>query len=261
MTTTETEKRGRGRPKKPAVPVTETPEFREALAEGIKRATGEILAQVQKVAATPGDVAPQGGEKNFAEMLAMAIAQLTDQGTGRQRVAPEIIRARTEARDRMRQLIMKARAEGKPATYELRNKVMLDNRLIEPMWIDSSHTTRPTEIDWPGVPNEVMVPVNDTAKEIHAAFMESIGSTVKIDGINETLGITPGGLVVRNSAVNTAAARRSALPAEADVKSHPAPMVNAPDEIGVRVHHAAQPGRSKPVSILGSIHPPAQQNA
>jgi hypothetical protein len=181
--TTETEKRGRGRPKKPAVPVTDTPEFKEALAAGIEQATAKILESVQKVAGVPGTELPQGGEKNFAEMLAMAIATLTDQGTGRQRVAPEVIRARTEARDRMRQLIMKARAEGRTATYELRNKVVLDNRVIEPMWIDSNHITRPTEIDWPGVPNEVMVPINDTAKEIHAAFMESIGSVVKIDGI------------------------------------------------------------------------------
>jgi hypothetical protein len=67
--------------------------------------------------------------------------------------------------------------------------------------------------------------------------------------------------VVRNSAVNTSAARRSPLPADADVKSHPAPMVSDPSELGVRVHHATQPGRSKPISILGSIHPPAQQNA
>lgn len=257
--TMSTEHRRPGRPRKPSVPVTETAEFKQALAEGIKQATSEILSQVQKVASVPVGDLPQGGEKNFAEMLAMSIAQLTDQGTGRQRVAPEIIRARTEARDRMRQLIMKAHAEGRAATYQLRNKVMLDNRVIEPMWIDSQHVTRPTEIDWPGVPNEVMLPINETAKEIHAAFMESIGSRTKEGVVDEVLGITPGGLVVRNSAVNTTAARRSAFPADAEIKSHPAPMVTAPDELGVRVHHASQPGRTKPVNILGSIHPPAQQ--
>lgn len=237
---------------RPARRVEETPEFRDALEQAKQELKADILGQLQQAR---GEVRPHpmAGDGNFAEALALAIAGLTNQGVGhRPVVAPEVISARNLARQRMQQLIIEARAEGRVATYQLRNKVLLGNRVIEPMWIDAAHVTRPTEIDFGGVPNEAMIPLNDTAKEIHAAFMASIGSVSKEvpDQVSEVLGITAGGVVVRNGAVNAAASRRAVATPGAGYEE------NA-DE--VTVHHAGEPGRTKPVNILGTIHAPARQ--
>ncbi len=255
-------KRRPGRPAKPKVEaptiaVTDTPEFKAAVAEEARKAMAGFMAKLEHARQTHGTEAAAGkddGDRGFIGALALELAELSGQGTGRRYVAPEILRQRTTAREKMVQLILEARAQGKTPTYQLRNKVHLADRIVEPMWIASDHTSKPTEIDWKGVPNEAMIPVNDAAKAIHAEFMRSIGSVEKVVP-DDTLGMTHSGLVVRNNAVTTTASRRAA-----------APQVNGDnaetnEDTGLTVHHQNQPGRYVDKNILGSIMQPARQTA
>lgn len=242
------EKKKPGRPPKQQTPLTETTEFKDAVAAAASKAAAEILASLQ--AQQSGQI--KQGDAGFAEGLALAIAQLSSQGTGRAKpVSPEVLKARDEARKLMTELIVEARAAGEIPTYELRNKVYLAETMIDPVYIDPvTKEQRPTSIDWPNVPNEAMVPTNDVARRIHAAFSDSIG-VVKIDSSKhikpEQLGVTASGLVVR-------AAGHSLRPMQVgDGKA------SAADESGLRVHGRGQQAqRQKTIPVLGTVAAPAR---
>jgi len=124
--------------------MTGSPEFAAAVAEAAAKEIGKLLPQLQAAQANAG-TAPQAGDRDFAGMLAQAIAALTDQGSGIKRVPAEVMAGRAKARERMVGLIIEARAQNKPATYTLRNKVVINERIIEPFWVSSDHKTHPTE--------------------------------------------------------------------------------------------------------------------
>jgi hypothetical protein len=224
--------------------VTKTPEFAAAVAEASAKAVAEILAKMQ-----PAGQAATAGDQNFAEMLAMSIAQLTDQGTGRKRLAPEVLRARAEARDRMQELIIAARRDGVVPRYTLVAKVYLDEILVEPKWIDSQHIAQDTVIEWPGVPSEAMRPANDVAQGIYDAFMDSIGSTTAV-APEQPMHVTAGGLVVHGRGQ----LRRGQQPA-----GQPRGLGAQDVGEGLRIPHKGAPGQYKPVNVLGSVAPPARQ--
>ena len=235
--------------------ITETPEFREALAGAVAQAIPALKEQIlahltdaRGSAAAP--VASDGAaDHGFAQALALSLAQLTDQGTGRKRVAPEILRARAEHRDRMTKIIIDARAAGSIPVYSLKNKCYLDEVMIEPFYIAPDHTQRPTEIEWSGVPNEAMAPVNEIARQIHAEFVGSIGSLAKDDNLPEReLRVTPGGVVVKGRPMARNTAKNSANQ----------PAANSE---GLRVRHKDAPGQFKETRILGTVMAPARQTA
>ena len=229
--------------------VTDNEAFKQAVKEAAAKAVADLLAQSRKEHGTDSEAS----DPTWMRALAMEISQLTDQGTGRKRVAPEIIRSRQEAHDRMVKLIIDARAAKKTATYKVKAKTLLADRVVEPFWIDNLHTAQPTIIDWDGVPNEAMAPENKTAKAIYEAYKGWIGSTVRVHPEDE-LAITPGGLVVHGAAAGISGGRRR-LPGGAE-----APQSGSPTEDGgLNVHHKTEPGRYVEKRILGSIAPPARQ--
>lgn len=237
----------------PRLAFDQTPEFKAAVAAEAQKAVAalkdQIVAELKASAPAAAPVTAGGADMAWISALAMEISQLTDQGTGRRRVAPEIMRQRSEARTRMHELIKQARADGRVPSYRLRNKVLLDEQLIDPAWVDKNHIAQPTEIDWPGVPNDAMAPINDTAKEIHAAFMDSIGSVDKRDQVLEQpLKLTKGGLVVKGA------------PSRAQRETTLEHTERLQGEEGLRVKHRDEPGRYKDVQILGSIAQPARQS-
>ena len=236
------------------IPIEETPQFADAVASAVEKALPALRAQILgNLANARTDVgtgpAAQPGDHAFAESIAMAIASLTDQGTGRKRVAPVIVQQRIVARERMTQLIIEARAAGAVPQYNLRNKVYLDELLVEPVWIAPDHTQRQTVIEWSSVPNEAMIPVNDVAKGIHAAFMDSIGSVEKPAPEAALLGVTAGGLVVRSGS-------RAMRPLAAlGTQEHQT------TEGGLNVPHRNRPGQFVEKRILGTVMEPARQTA
>lgn len=244
------------------VNVTETPEFKTALEAGIAAATERILATLAaaKGAAAPGvtdasePVALTTSDRGFAEGLALAIANIGNQGVGRTKiVAPEVLAARDGARERMIDLIIQARADGVAPAYRLTQKCYLDEQMVEPMWIGPDHVARPTEIEWPGVPNHAMVPVNEIATEIHAAFMASVGSTVSTPRDDtRSLAITAGGVVVRGGSrsMNRNEANQVGNQRGAD-----------PHGEGLKLRGRTMPGAVREINVLGTVASPARQQA
>lgn len=244
----ETDKNKGGRPK-----TTETPEFKAAVDTAVQAAMAkfaEQLASARQSAGTGGTPAVTG-DQEFTRLLALSIAELTDQGTDRKRVAPEILAKRADARERMGALIMKARAEGTKPEYRLINEVYLNERLLKPFIMGPDKRPVPQEIIWTGAPNEAMRPVNQVAKDIWEAFMESIGgSTESIKGSeNRPMWVTAGGLVVKG----VAPGQRRAVSGLGD----PLPDFAFSDDL-----EAKRPNdpTAEYVHVLGTVAPPARQN-
>jgi hypothetical protein len=242
------------------LPLNETLEFQNAVNEAVQKEAAKLREEIFSQLATAR------GDGGFAEELAMRLAELTDQGTGRgARVAPGILKQREDARKRMTDLIVEARvkcseakAAGKTAeaarwmpSYRLLAKTQLADRVIDPLWIDRNHIAQPTEIDWTGVPNEAMQPLNQIATDIFAAFKDSIGSIPRQDQVAaDPLKITAGGLVVRG---DPSAAQRQRTIDQVSAREKE-------DNEALSIKHKDQPGRYKDVNILGTIAKPAQQS-
>jgi len=209
-----------------------------ALARQVEALSQLIEEQKQTARALQPPVKDLPDLKAIFEHLGMALADISAQGVGVQKpVAPEVLRMREEATARMAALIKKARAEGKKPRYSLVAATFIGNGLRYPSWIDKDHIERPTEIEYSGVPNLAMKPINDVAREIHAAFCESIGNVPK----PKTL-------------------------AEEEVIEYGAPKAEPPEglpgrfeaeEDEVRDLNADRGGRARRVHILGTLAPPA----
>jgi hypothetical protein len=244
METEETQPKKRGR--KPKAAVTETAEFKSALNDAVEKAMQGIMASLGSMREIGAAVVPDDTDAKWSRTLATAIAEMADQGTSRKRVAPEILQKRKEAKDLMDNLIIQARADGKLPKYQLRAKVYLDEILVDPMWVNpNSKRAEPTVIEWPEDPSEAMIPLNDVAKEIHSAFMDSIGSVVRVVQ-DKPFRVTAGGLVVNGQA--------------------PARRINqvgtGEGTQGLRIAHRSEDNVSGEtlINILGTVAPPARQN-
>jgi len=121
------------------------------------------------------------GTKAFASALGLAIANLSAQGTGKQElVPPEILEARANARGRMMQLLVKARAENNLPTYRVLKPCYFNSTKIEPQWHDNvTKAMKDTEIYWDEVPNEDLEPTNEMAVQVFTEFLNSIGEAPK----------------------------------------------------------------------------------
>lgn len=225
----------------PAADFQNTPEFAAAVAA----ATAEVIKQMG------GRPAVSDGDGNWMKQLALGIAELTDQGTSRKRVAPEILAKRDEARKAMIALLVEAHDNGEKPEYRLVNETYLNEQLLKPFYADKAKVVHPTEIIWTGVPNECMRPINDVAKGIFEQFVKSIGGSASVDlkGPAQPFWVTRGGLVVKGQA--GAAQRREVGTPGAPL---PDPFAN---ELGTKTTHDPS---AEFVHVLGTIQPPARQN-
>ncbi len=148
--------------------------IREATAKAVAQATEDLMAQMAAKRVSEG-TEDGGGDRSLMRSLALAIAEVSDQGTNRKRVPPAVLEARRIARERMTALIMDYAARGEMPEYELTRAVYLAEELVEPTYTDRDHIMRRTKIEWAGVPNEGMNPANEPARMIFGSFMESIG--------------------------------------------------------------------------------------
>lgn len=264
-------KKKRGPKPRIATPVTETPEFKAALSVAVDSAMQKIVGQLATARAKSGttDSDPADPDMKWMRQLAMAMAEISDQGTSRKRVAPEVLAKRAEARDHMATLIVEARAKKLKPDYRLVAQVQLNDpktgpRLLQPFRIDKDKRAVPVEIYWSGVPNEAMRPLNDTAKAIYRAFMESIGGNTDMikDGNfpadMRAVSVTQGGLVVKGE---MSGQRRT-------VSNLGDPVDDEITKIAGEIEHEESLIEEKPlndptrefVPVLGTVHPPARQN-
>lgn len=246
--------------------MTSSPEFQAAVSAQVSAALENLLPKLAEARATAG-TAPETGDRTLMRELAMSLAELTNQGSGRVKVSPEVLQKREAAREKMVNLIIEARAEKKVPTYHLVNKIFMNNRIIEPFWVHpSTKAVENTELDFWGIPNDAMVPVNDTAKTIFVAYRDSLGTVHGITGVAnilpgmDALGVTAGGLVIRNSAVTDVARRRT------PEVSTSGPMESAYEESAdthdfqpMTLKQDAHKGQYKDVNVLGTIQQPARQ--
>lgn len=238
------------------VPINETPEFKAAVAEAIAAATPSIAAEAAKAAVAqmssdlltrvkPQDAPGLTDSGGLFERLALAIAEVSDQGTQRKRVAPEILAARLKAQERAHDRILQARKDGEKPEYRLVSKVYLNEQLIEPFMPGPDKRPIPTEIIWTGMPNDAMRPLNQVAREIYGEFRASIGSTEPIKGAdNRPVSMTRNGLVIKGLG---AAQRREV--------SAPAPFE---DDLGLKNQHDPT---APFIHVLGTVAPAARQNS
>lgn len=235
--------------------IEKSPEFKRAVDEAVAKQTDAIAAKVLERIKDARGGADEPTDAAFARSLATSIAELSDQGVGRKRVAPELIRQRADARERMVQLLADARANKLIPTYKLVGKCYLNERLVEPIYIDANHKQQNTEIQWTGVPNRQMRPINDVAQAIYKAFSDSIGSVEKDkdDAPEEkpVLGITAGGR-------NTKSASRGMQPPS--VLQH----VTGPSDgfaNQLSVSNDENKGQYRETHVLGTVAAPARQTA
>lgn len=222
-------------------------ELSKLLSEAAKSAASEVATELLANAAKSDGGAKAAPDMDaFASMfdrMAMAIAEISDQGTARKRVAPEVLAQRARAHEKMVKLINTARDNGEEPEYRLVAKTYLSEQFIEPFMPGPDKRPIPTEIIWKGSPNQAMRPLNDVARRIYAAFIESVGTQEKLNGAdNRPFAMTPGGVVVKGL---PAAARRE-IPQ--DLLTDDLKLTNQKDPTAPFVH------------VLGTVASPARQN-
>lgn len=233
-----------GRPKKAdaIASVLASPEGQEA----ISAAVAAVLSRLNLERAG-ANTQPQDGDTSFARSLAGAIAEISDQGNKVRRVAPAEMERRKVARQTMESMLIEARANRVVPEYELNATVYLDEVLVAPTYIDRNHVTRRTQIAWANVPNEQMSPINAAARNIHRAFMESIGGAtqvvkreddVLVDNEPETVGLR----VLHQDGLRKEVAQ-----------------VGKPRHQDLKILSRNAPGDITETNVLGSIAAPARQ--
>lgn len=241
------------------VPLTETPEFKAAVAAAAaeqavaleKRILDRIAAlraAENDAAVTPG--APASADPSFAQALAVAIGELGSQGVGKQQIiSPAILAERAKAKTRMVDLIIEARHNGTAPVYGLTGKVHLADQLLEPIYIDSAtKRQKQTEIDYFGVPNHFMQPLNDVAKAIHAEFLASVGSSVHTSADDSRLmSVTARGTVIRGGS--------HATQRIVDLENTMGQPANAE---GLRIRHDDASANVSEIAVLGTLAPKAR---
>jgi hypothetical protein len=214
----------------------------EAVAGVEKRLAALIDATASGVGRAPDAMSMEG--------LAMAIAALTDQGTGRhKRIDPKEVVRREEARERMVTLIEKAIAEKTAPSYRLRHMVYFGEMKVNPVWIDRDHRQQATEIDWYGVPNEALEPINDVAIAIYAEFAVWIAAAGKRD-LGE-MRVTANGLAIIKGPPQIVRTDEAQHVGRGGVEGPLTPVIRG----------RTAPGPMAETHILGTVMPPARQTA
>jgi len=246
------------------VPLTETPEFKEAVAQVRAQVHAEFTALTDAFKQARGEPAVDGDVQSMFRQMAMAIAEISDQDQGRKRIPPDELAKRAKARSLMDEAIARARrkvAEYRAETgdrkafgpdapnYLFVGKCYLGEELVEPFNVNPA-TKKPYPVirTWVDVPNEAMRPVNDSAKEIFRYFTESIGGQTEVVVRQNQVWLSAGGNVVMGE--HGVPVRREA----------PDPLALA-DEFQNHLGPGQFDPRRDKINVLGTISEPARHVA
>lgn len=235
----------------PTVNLTQA-ELQKLLADAAETAAVSAAAQVRTellAGVAKGAGAARNGEGGLMERLALAIAEISDQGTSRKRVAPEILVARANAHTAAVELLMSYRAKGVKPEYALVASVYLNERLIPPFTQGPDRKPVRTQIIYTGMPNDAMRPVNAAAKELYALWRRSVGSLDTVKGTVNDQWMTGNGLVVK------------APPAAGQRAYTPLPVLADADFVEDLDIKTQDDPTAPFVQVLGTVAPPAKQNA
>lgn len=198
-----------------------------------------IVAKIE--AARGGPVGP--ADTTWAAVLGTQIAELAHQNTGAPKpVSPEVIKQRRVQTEKMLDLIVRYREEGSAPLYRVRSKCYFAETLIEPQW--QHPTTKEMmdqEIEWPGVPNDSLYPLNEPAKRVMEAYLASIDSVLREEDDPDkaaTFVHDRSGLVVKARPFGVKGTSEAVLPD------------------GLKIHGAGGRGRLAERRVLGTVAPP-----
>ncbi len=117
----------------------------------------------------------EGGVAKLLSDLVVNMERMIRPQDAKRVFSPDELRGMEQGREEMAREIIEAHARGDMPHYYLTRKVYIGEQKIEPQYRDPvTKEMKDRHINWPGVPNEGMVPVNAVAKRIHAAFTKSI---------------------------------------------------------------------------------------
>lgn len=153
-------------------------EILEQLAKAKAVGTAETTAAALEGVANLTKEAGTSGDKAFASMIAMSIAELTSQASGNYKkyIAPEVLESWAHARERMVKLLVECRAKGTTPRYRVTGVQYLNETRIFPQWHNvTDKKMHDTEIYWDEVPNQQMVPLSPEAEAIYTEFLNSLG--------------------------------------------------------------------------------------
>ena len=189
------------------------PEVQMAVKQAAAKAAAEAVQEVIK--AGKGSATLSDATEQLLSQLAVGIAELSFQGSGRARpLAPDVIAKRAAADKKCRELLRLAVERGDKPEYRVMSKIYFSERLIEPFRREGGRNGEVVaqEIIWTGMPNDSLWPVNKVAEEIYSLYRESVGAPPRLNKMtykdghggvgvvamdNRSLSMTPGGLVVK----------------------------------------------------------------
>lgn len=232
----------------------------EALVETRMEAFKAEMAEVLAKALADGAVA-KGGEsptdvRTLLSELTVAISGVSPDGASRRVIPPKEADRRKAAQERMGDLLISNREKRVRAHYKVVKKTVLDGHVLE-AWVPGENGKFiPNEIIWRGAPNTALRPVNDEAKEVYAAFLESIGGTTKdasgAQDMPSWMGL--GGLTMGTSVPRSMQERGLAIDA-------PAPMELSDLMPANSVISSVDDPNAELIPILGTSAEPARRSA
>lgn len=188
-------------------------EFREKQAEINTRAeeratelfTGfmaKFMEQMGGARLTAGvAAAPADGESDRKLAASLAHAMIEASATPAKRAAlitPEQRAEREIARKEMIDLIIANNAKGIVPVYRVTQKTFLAETLVDPQFRDPQTKQMVNqEINWRGIPNQAMAPVDEHAKVVHEAYLRSIGRNAGINQNTPSQWVTSGKELLR----------------------------------------------------------------
>lgn len=198
--------------------------------------TTEVTA---KVMSAGGGVGMGADMRGFIQNMAVDLAKISDPRNERKTVSPEVAASRSEGRQELMDLLVKAAVDhengAEAPIYVLINKCFLGGVKFEPQQENATtHRMEDVEINWLRIPNQSMRPVSDSAKAIHAAYLKSISN-----GMGQLGSPAPGSWVITGNKI-----RRRGMHAD------------EPPQIGsIRREEPAMRQR-KSVPVLGTLAAP-----
>lgn len=199
-------------------------EFQTAVQAEVQRQLAGVMAKFSgsEPIQVGGDV-DGAGLKDLFRQMAMSIAEVGDQGSGRRRVPPAVMAAREAAKERMTvsitkflEIVRAAQDRGDRRTvelnyphYQVTGKMYLGDTMLEPYTVDPvTKLPKSVDIRWLGAPNPNLSPINAPAEEIFRHFCDWVG--LSHEGRQEKpVWISAGGLVIASDNVP---AHRLAMP-------------------------------------------------
>lgn len=251
-------------------PITETAEFKVALAEMAAKQSADFEQKMSEFRASIADTIAQavangsvpatmhGQPTELRSMLSdltVAITSATEQPGGRKPVSPIEAERRQKAWDKMGERVMLVVKNREKPHYEVASRTHLAFQMIEPWTQNAAGKSVRTEIIWNGVPNNSLRPVNDVAREVYALYLEGVGgSTADPSGRKEMpayMGV--GGVIYANSPSQSMAAHGTL--------DAPQPMELSDLLPTNQIITSVDDPNATYVPTLGTIAPPAERTA